>query len=275
MAKFTLNNLTIDYQIKGEAKEFPPLIILNGIMMSQASWLPFIKPLTKKRQVILLDFIDQGKSDTGEGLDYDHSLQIEMVLGLMKELSFDKYDLFGISYGGEIALQIALKAPNYLRKLAAYNVTYETSPILSHIGKSWIKAAETYDPETFFYTTMPWIYSKNFYNENIDWFEKRLVSLKEVLNKKFMDGMIRLINSSESYDIYDQLKEIKIKTQIVSSDEDILTPAKHGKVISNKIKQSTYKELSNCGHASMYEQPNIFLESLIGFLERDVTIQII
>ena len=275
MAKFSLDNLTIDYQISGEERSLPPLLILNGIMMSQSSWLPFLEVLSKDRQVILLDFIDQGKSDSGEGLNYDHDLQIKMVLGLMKKLPYQKYDLFGISYGGEIALQIAIRNQELIRKLAVYNVTYETSPVLSHIGKSWIKVAKTYDPEAFFYTTMPWIYSKKFYNREIKWFEKRLIALKEILNKKFLDGMIRLINSSENYDIFNALDQIKVETQIVSSDEDLLTPKEHGKIIAETIENATYKELMNCGHASMYEQPNLFLESLLGFLDREAFVKII
>jgi pimeloyl-ACP methyl ester carboxylesterase len=275
MAKFMLDNLTIDYQIKGADKSNPPLIVLNGIMMSQASWIPFQDELTKKRQVIFLDFIDQGKSDSGEGLNYSHSLQIKMVVGLMKHLPYDIYDIFGISYGGEIALQIAIKNQELVRKLAVYNVTYKTTPVLSHIGKSWIKAAETYDPETFFYTTMPWIYSKHFYNKEIEWFNKRLLTLKELLNKKFLDGMIRLINSSENYNIFDELFRIKAETQIVGSDKDLLTPGKQGKIIAEKISMATYKEFVNCGHASMYEQPNVFLESLLGFLDRESSVQII
>jgi len=275
MAKFMLDDLTIDYQIKGEVSNNPPLIVLNGIMMSQASWVPLQDELTKKRQVIFLDFIDQGESDPGEGLSYDHALQIKMVVGLMKHLPYETYDIFGISYGGEIALQIGIQCQDLVRKLAVYNVTYKTTPVLSHIGKSWIKAAETYNPETFFYTTMPWIYSKSFYNKEIEWFNNRLVTLKEVLNKKFLDGMIRLINSSENYDIYNELCKIKVETQIVGSDKDLLTPGEHGKKIAEKINNATYKEFFNCGHASMYEQPNIFLESLLGFLDRGSSVKII
>lgn len=275
MAKFMLDDLTIDYQIKGEVNNNPPLVVLNGIMMSQTSWTPFQDELTSNRQVIFLDFIDQGKSDSGEGLNYDHALQIKMVIGLMRYLPYEMYDVFGISYGGEIALQIAIKHQELIRKLAVYNVTYKTTSVLSHIGKSWIKSAKTYDPEAFFYTTMPWIYSKSFYNKEIKWFEKRLVTLKEVLNKKFLDGMIRLINSSENYNIYSELYKIEVETQIVGSDKDLLTPSKHGRVVANKIKSATYKEFIDCGHASMYEQPNIFLESLLGFLDRETSVQII
>lgn len=274
MSKFTLEDLTIDYHIKGEASNNPPLIVLNGIMMSQTSWIPFQDEITKKRQVIFLDFIDQGESDSGEGLNYDHTLQIKMVIGLMKHLPYEIYDIFGISYGGEIALQVAIQNQDFIRKLAVYNVTYKTTPVLSHIGKSWVKAAETYNPETFFYTTMPWIYSKHFYNKEIEWFKKRLMTLKEVLNKKFLDGMIRLINSSENYDIFNELYKIEVETQIVGSDRDLLTPGKHGKIIAEKISRATYKEFVSCGHASMYEQPNIFLESLLGFLDRESSIKL-
>ena len=65
MADFVFHNgKRIHYEEYGQGK---PLIILNGIMMSCASWAEFVEPFSENNRLILVDFLDQGKSDRMEG----------------------------------------------------------------------------------------------------------------------------------------------------------------------------------------------------------------
>jgi len=65
MAFLNLHAKKVYYEAHGEATEV--LVILNGIMMSTASWQPFLGMLTKHVKVVLIDFFDQGKTDYLEG----------------------------------------------------------------------------------------------------------------------------------------------------------------------------------------------------------------
>lgn len=271
MPELFYNDKKIYYEIYGEGQ---PLIILNGIMMSHLSWKVFIPELSKHRKVILFDFLDQGKSDKYEGISYKHDLQVKVLEALIHHLEIEKADIFGISYGAEIALQFAISNQEKVNKLLIFNTASFTSPWLHDIGRAWVAAAKTYDPLTYYYVTIPYIYSPGFYNTNSRWMDERKTLLSSVFTKSYLDGMIRLIESSEGYDIREELHKIEVPTLIVASDYDYITPSHEAEYIHKQIKNSNFVMLKDCGHASMYEKPNEFVTLINGFLKKgeDITI---
>ena len=60
MASFCFEGRQVYYETYGQGK---PLLLLNGIMMSCASWKEFIEPLSAINTLILVDMMDQGKTD--------------------------------------------------------------------------------------------------------------------------------------------------------------------------------------------------------------------
>lgn len=272
MAEMLFNDKKIYYEIYGEGE---PLILLNGIMMSHLSWKLFAQQLSKDKKLILFDFLDQGNSDKLIGVEYNHDLQVEVLKALLDHLNIKKANILGISYGGEIALQFSLKFPEHINKLLLFNTTSYTTPWLKDIGKGWIHAAKTYDAESFYHVAIPYIYSPLFYTENYEWMRKRKALLSQVFSNEFLDAMIRLILSSEEYDIRDKLKDIQGDTLIVGTDYDFVTPLFEQEFIHKEIKNSRFMIIKNCGHASMYEKPNEFLSLINGFLSVDNRLSVI
>jgi len=89
---------------------------------------------------------------------------------------------------------------------------------------------------------------------------ERKTILMDVFDELFFERINRLIDSSEKYDIRHQVHRISAKTQIVASEFDYLTPADETYQIAKHIESSAYTCLKNCGHASMYEKPDRFIE---------------
>lgn len=261
-----LEGKTIAYEIHGKPTKNPPLIMLNGIMMSMISWNQFIESLCKERQVVLMDFFDQGKSEKLVDQQYNHEIQVQSVLTVMDELKFELYDICGVSYGAQVGLQVAINASERIRKLVVFNCAAYTSPWLKDIGKAWEKAALTKIPDLFYHVALPYIYSNTFYSENNEWMQSRKELLLSVFTNEFMDQMIRLIRSSEGYDIRDKLSQIRCDTMVVASDADYLTPENEGYYLYEHIKKCYYTLMRQCGHASMYEKPQEFVLLLTGFL---------
>lgn len=261
----------IYYEVHGEGK---PLVILNGIMMSHKSWYGLLPAMIKDNKVILLDFVDQGNSDKMDD-SYKQDLQVEVVKTVIDELKLNKVNLFGISYGGEVAMQFALKYGEYINKLLLFNTTPCTSPWLRDIGRGWVNAAEVNSAEAFYNVTIPIIYSPKFYTENQEWMMNRRKTLLEIFNKEFLEAMIRLVHSAEGYDIREKLNNIKNDTMIVSSELDFVTPVADQVFIHNKIQNSKHVFIRDCGHASMYEKPNEFLSILLGYLRVEKYVKIV
>lgn len=264
--KFKFKGIDIHYEVHGEGTKGTPLLILNGIMMSTKSWAPFIEPISIHHQLILFDFIDQGQSGLASQ-EYKHDLQIELVDALLGHLALESVNLFGISYGGEIALQFAITHPDKVRNLIVSNTCAKTNYWLQEVGRSWVEAAP--NPLAYYLTTIPIIYSPKFFNEQQEWMENRKSVLVDVFNAEFLAKMERLTLSSEGYDVSEQLNKISCPTLIMGATEDMVTPLDQQEFLHQEILNSRFMIIPDCGHASMYEKPTEFLTSILGFLAHD------
>lgn len=266
MAYFTFNDKKIYYEVYGEGE---PIVVLNGIMMSCASWKEFIEPFCANNQLILLDMLDQGKSDKMDG-PFSQKLQVEVVLGLIDHLGLEKVHLVGISYGGEVAQQFAVKYGSRLNRLVLFNTTPATGPWLKDIGDAWNLASD--NPDAYYLTTIPVIYSPVFYREHNDWMEHRKEALRPVFsNRDFIESMIRLTNSAADYNVLDEIHNIHVPTLVVSCQEDYLTPMEEQRRMVSRIPNCEYVVIPGCGHAAMYEKPVLFTTLTLGFINNPKT----
>lgn len=261
---FKYKDYDIYYEIHGEGE---PILILNGIMMSTKSWTEFIEPFTRHNQLILVDFLGQGQSPR-EYKQFYHDLQVDLVEALMEEIKLDSVNLFGISYGGEIALQYVLKYPHRVKKLFLSNTCPNTSYWLQEVGNAWNEAAR--DGLSYYLTTIPFIYSPKFFVENREWMENRKKILIPLFNdKSWIDSMKVLTNSSLGYDVRDRLGEIKCPTMILSCEFDFVTPTYQQRELHDKIKGSQLMFVPDSGHGIMYEKPSLFTAAVLGFMNNN------
>ncbi len=253
------------YETYGQGK---PIVLLNGIMMSTVSWQAFKEVLSANNQLILVDFLDQGRSDKMEGMSYTQDIQVEALKALFDELRLEKVNIVGISYGGEVALEFSVKYEEYIERLVLFNTTAKTTPWLKDIGVAWNRSIG--DPLDYYCTTIPVIYSPKFYNEQSEWMNNRKALLTEKVfsQKSFMDSMVRLTESADNHDVISKLPKIKIPTLIVSCENDYITPMSEQKLLHELISTSELVVLPNTGHGSMYERPVLFVTLILGFINR-------
>ena len=262
MAKINIGGKHIYYEVHGEGEA---LVILNGIMMSTASWTSFIDVFSENNKLILVDFLDQGRSEKMEG-EYSQDLHVESLNRLLETLKIEKIHLLGISYGGEVAQRFALRHEDKLLSLILANTTSYTNKYLKDVGEGWMHAARTYDGSKFFKATMPYIYSPEFYEKNIAWLEDREKTFGENTEKEWYEGFIRLVRSAEDLDLREEIGKIHAPTLIMSSEHDATTPERYQEELQRKIKDSKRITIKGSGHASMYEKPYEFASAVIGFI---------
>ncbi len=267
MSTFTYKSHEIFYTIDGDITgDKDIMIILNGIMMSTKSWEEFVPAFSQHHTLIRFDMIDQGQSSKVD-FDYTQALQVEVLDALLDHLDISLVSLVGISYGASVALQYAIKYPNNIQKLILANVVAKTSQWLKAIGHGWNQVAKTRDGEAYYNITIPYIYSAQFYDKNIDWMENRKQTLIPIFSDPdFLDAMTRLTNSAETHDTRDALNDLSVDTLIISGDQDYLTPVFEQQDLATSLPHSHHVIIPNCGHASMYEQPQLFRDLVLGFI---------
>jgi pimeloyl-ACP methyl ester carboxylesterase len=117
-----VNGLNMYYEIHGEGE---PLVLLHGGGSTIETTFGDIWPtLAKTRKVIA--FEQQGHGHTA---DVDRPFSFEQsaddAAALLRVLKIDKADFFGYSNGGSIALQIAIRHPEVVRKLVVASAMYK------------------------------------------------------------------------------------------------------------------------------------------------------
>ncbi len=263
MPKVMVNNKNIYYEIHGEGE---PLIILNGIMMSTNSWLPFKEALSKEYKLVLFDMVDQGQSDKMTE-PYTQDFQVEILKGLIDQLGLGKVHLFGISYGGEVAILFANKYQDYLRSLILCCVPYKTTALLKYISEIWVEVFKT-KSSAFYPEVNQHLYAEDFYEKNMDWFIKQKEYFGQILPPAWYEGMIRLQYSGWDFDSSEILSNIKVPTLVISAAEDRITPVKYQEFIAEKIgENASHIVVQGAAHCLPYEKPFAFTGAILGFLK--------
>lgn len=271
MATFSHNGLDIYYEEHGKGT---PLLILNGIFMSCASWQAFLPSFSANNRLLLLDLLDQGRSGKMQR-EYTQQEQVELVAAFLEHIGLEKTSIMGISYGGEVALQFAVQYPQKLIKLVLSNTTAYTSDWLRDIGHSWEYAFKSYDGHQFFKTCIPIVYAPQFYEKNYAWASVREDAFVKAFTPEVYDSFGRLTRSAEQHDVRQHLSSIHAPTMVISSEFDYVTPVYQQKELAEKIPNAGHVMILGGGHGVMYEKPAEFTSIVLGFVNQDTSAKII
>jgi len=241
-------------------KDGDVIVFLNGVMASTNSWYTIMKPFIELGyRVILHDFKGQLKSDKPDGpyTFFDHAEETIMIL---KELSVTKAHFVGTSYGGEVALNIGFRYPDYVQSLVIIDSVSETDKTMVDEIDHWIDLCNAGDGYAFFWGMAKSIYGPIFMKENKDFLEKRAQATSHV-DPSYLKGQIILYKTFNT-DVYmtNRLNEIKAPTLIICGKDDILKPPKFSKIIQHEVKNSKLILLEDCGHVAIFEKTNEIIE---------------
>ena len=101
-----------------EAGTGAPVIAIHGLGASKASFLATVAALAPRFRVIAIDLPGFGDSDKPVGAPYDARYFGAAVVQLLDALALDREHLIGNSLGGRVALEVGLRAPERVDRLA-------------------------------------------------------------------------------------------------------------------------------------------------------------
>lgn len=263
MSRFSFAGKQVYYEVIGEGR---PLLLLNGIMMSTKSWTPFLEAFQDGgNRLVLVDLLDQGQSEAMDG-PFELPLQAEMLKALLDSLGIDKVSIFGTSYGGEVALNLVVSHPGLIHRMVLANTVAYTNAWLKEIGEAWNLAI--HQPEAYYATTIPVIYSPDFYDRKAGWManRKKVLTQSAFSNPDFLSRMVRLTKSAESHDVRDRLHLIDCPVLLISSEQDHITPVEEQVFLRENIKGAAHIIFPRTGHAAFYERPDAFVSVMMGFI---------
>jgi pimeloyl-ACP methyl ester carboxylesterase len=115
-----VNCLRMYYEIHGTGQS---LVLLHGAYMTIDAMGEVVPELAKSRRVIAVELQGHGRTaDIDRPLSYEQ--MADDTAALLRHLEVEDADIFGYSMGGGVALQVAIRHPEVVRKLVVASASY-------------------------------------------------------------------------------------------------------------------------------------------------------
>jgi pimeloyl-ACP methyl ester carboxylesterase len=186
------------YEVHGQGE---PLVLLHGSFMTiDMNWSALIPELSKMRKVIAVEMQGHGRTaDIERPFSYD-ALASD-VAELIKYLKLDSVEVLGYSLGGTVAINLAIKHPQLVKRLILASTVFKYDGWLPEVT-GMIK---TFTPTTFDNTPLLTEY-KRIAPDTSHW-------------HAFIEKMLKFEN--QSYDLGEEnVKGIKVPVLLIMGDND-------------------------------------------------------
>ncbi|CAG8460500.1 865_t:CDS:2 [Cetraspora pellucida] len=230
-----------------------PLIMIMGFAGTKEIFLGFEEELAKNQTVLIFDNRGIGESTVAS---YDDPITIELMaqdtIELIRHLEIKRFNLFGGSMGGNIALCIALNVPSdiKLEKLI--------------IGATFARIR----PDLKLYQSLERLYKLPNMGH-----PKTIQEQKDILLKSDKDIVNYQLKHPDKFDkiaeiifdIVSRLQEIKVPTLIIHGEIDDVVPIGEGELLAREIPNAQFYKIPKTGH-SIYIMASNYIPVIDEFL---------
>lgn len=263
MPTVAVDGVELYYEIHGDDGA-PPLVFVNGVFQDTTGWSLHVRRFADRR-CLVYDCRGQGRSAKPAG-PYLMERHAADLLGLLEALRIGRADIVGLSNGGAVAMTLAAKHPDRVRRLVLVDTFAYADAALRAKLRSWELALDAGGPGLRFDVSVPWNFSRSFLEEH----GRDLPLLREKALALDPDAMRALIAGSAAHDARAALPRIAAPTLVLVGEEDVLAPPWAAREIANAIPGARLRTVTGAGHAMPIERLEEFCATLRTFFEEDV-----
>jgi pimeloyl-ACP methyl ester carboxylesterase len=237
--------------------EGPPFVYLHSSFGETFTWFPFYQTWAKEFRVLVPTHPGFGQSGGFEQIDTIEDMAFHYV-EMFDALGFDEVILGGVSLGGWIAAEFAVRWPERVKKLWICNapglwVDEEPLPDLFTILNDRDKVRERmfHDPGSAM--------AEMAIPEKVD--EQRMMAAYQA-----MTVLARLV-WERPYDpkLAQRLRRVQCPVLLLWSANDQVVPISYGEAYRQHLPQAEWKVIPACGHLPMFEREAEFVAEVAQF----------
>ena len=232
-----------------------PLLLIMGMSGTHLSWgEPFLETLRRDFDVVIYDHRGIGNSSPAPA-GYSIADLADDAAGLLDALGWERADVVGISMGGMVAQELALRHPERVRTLTL-GCTFAggagaslTSPeVLGRLQQSWA----TGDREQALRTAWEVNVSRRFAGEQDQFAEFRRLAIELPASLPAIMAQMQAIGG---HDTSARLGQIAAPTLVIHGTEDEMLPVANAKLIAEGIPDARLEIFDGVGHLFFWEEP--------------------
>jgi pimeloyl-ACP methyl ester carboxylesterase len=281
MTTIPIRDVSLFVNIMGQGY---PLLLMHGGPGLDHTTLLSLQPLADQFTLIFYDHRCNGLSEGAEVSSMTFEDLTADADALRQTLGFEKWAVLGHSFGGNVALEYALRYPHRLSQLILMDtggdqwwVEHNAPELLAKRGysASSVNAARRFysgqlSPGEFLPTIMRFMSAYNYHNNLLAMaydvvFGPHIKMRPEAL----IFGYNQLL---KNWTVMDRLGEIQVPTLVLAGRQDFLFPTEHQAILADRLPNAHLEMIECAGHNPHMERPAEVIEIIKSFLAEHIPV---
>jgi 2-hydroxymuconate-semialdehyde hydrolase len=244
-----------------------PVLLIHGSgpgVSAWANWRLTIPALAAGRRVIAPDMVGFGYSERPSGVRYNLDTWVAQAIGLLDALKIVQTDLVGNSFGGGLALALAIRYPKRVRRLVLMGAAGVSFPLTAGLDAVW-----GYQPSIANMRKLLDIFA---YDRTLMSDELAELRYKASIQPGFQEAFASMFpeprqNGIEALASREQdIRALPHETLVIHGREDKVLPLSNSLTLSAWIERSQLHVFGRCGHWTQIEHAARFTQLVGNFL---------
>jgi len=259
-----MNDTTVlAHRVDGDGE---PLLLLNGGMMTVASWEPIAAALAERFRVVRCDF--RGQLLTGGSVPETVEEHAGDVAALLDTMDLGAAHVIGTSFGAEVGMALAALHPECVRSLVAATATEITGEFhrgAAELHRAAAAVASGGDAGALVDAMLPVFYSEEYLEAHRSELGRRRGQMA-ALPRWWFAAAGAILASLERFDLASYLPRIACPTLVLAAAQDRIMPLEHARALAAALTDARLVVVEDSGHVLVVEQPQRFANECLAFL---------
>lgn len=254
--------------------EGSPVLLIHGSgpgVTAWANWRGIIPQLARTRRVIAPDMLGFGYSERPVDQRYDQRRWVEHALGVLDALGIEQVDIVGNSFGGGLALALAIRHPERVRRLVLMGSVGVSFPITAGLEAAW-----GYTPSL---ASMRRLLDLFAFDRSLVTDELAELRYQASIRPGFQESFAAMFSPPRQCGVDDlasdeaDIRALPHETLVIHGREDQIIPLEASLTLARLISNSQLHVFGHCGHWTQIEHAERFARLVEDFLaEADAAI---
>ena len=253
-----------------DAGEGTPVVLIHGSgpgVSAYANWRLTIPALSERFRVLAPDMVGFGYTERPAGIEYGLRTWVDQLIGFLDALDLDRVSLVGNSFGGGLALRLAVEHPERVHRLALMGSVGISFPLTAGLDAVW-----GYQPSFDAMRRMMGLFA---YDRQLVTDELAEVRYRASIEPGMQEAFSSMFPAPRQQGIEDLataeelIAALPHEMLIVHGRDDQIIPVENAYRLAALIEKSELHVFGRCGHWTQIEWRNEFNDLVDRFLRRE------
>jgi len=265
MPQVQVGDINMYYEFYGEGE---PLLLIAGLGDDLTGWTYQVADFSKEYRVLVFDNRGTGRTDAPD-MPYSISMMADDTAGLMEALGIDQAHVLGVSMGGYIAQELAIRHPGRTKSLIMATTSIGSYTLETHILYSRARAAlDGLSPIVFFQLMLPFIFTDRTF-EDPEMVQMALDTIAGQPDRTPAYALSRQFIACVEHSARGRLSRVAVPTLVIAGRNDPFVPFSLSEELAAAIPNARLAVLDGGGHGFNAEISARFNRAVLDFLAQN------